>query len=144
MSVDVFLKPKSMGNRDWGSEELIGLVENCFSFKRLYLKAGSKGGLQYHHKKHEIGILISGELIIRLAEGKKLREYKLNAGSAFEFKPGVVHQEEAVTDCVIIEASTPYKNDRVRVEGQYGLDSDNGLPSTNRDEVLQITKDDLS
>lgn len=55
--------------------------------------------------------------------------------ASFHFPPGAVHQEEAVTDCVIIEASTPHFNDRVRVEESYGQIIDGGLQSTTIDEV---------
>jgi hypothetical protein len=54
------------------------------------------------------------------------------------FSPGVVHQEEAITDCVLIEASTPHSNDRVRVEELYGLEFDGGLRSTALDEVVEL------
>jgi len=53
----------------------------------------------------------------------------------FHFPPGAVHQEEAITDCTIIEASTPHFNDRVRVEEKYGVNINGGLPSTTIDEV---------
>ena len=53
------------------------------------------------------------------------------------FYPGLVHQEEALTDCVLIEASTPHFNDRVRVEGKYGVESNGGLPSTTLQEIIE-------
>jgi hypothetical protein len=39
---------------------------------------------------------------------------------------------------VLIEASTPHANDRVRMEDVYGIDAgdDNSLPSTCPDEVI--------
>ena len=40
----------------------------------------------------------------------------LSKGKIFHFPPGVIHQEKALTDVEIIEASTPHFNDRVRVE----------------------------
>jgi hypothetical protein len=48
-----------------------------------------------------------------------------------------VHQTEAITDVVYIEASTPHFNDRVRVEDKYGVESTGGLPSTTIDEVIE-------
>ena len=65
----------------------------------------------------------------------KLKERILKAGESFHFPPNTVHQEEALTDLEIIEASTPHFNDRVRVEEDYGLPFDGGLPSTTEDEV---------
>ena len=131
-----FPKPKDMGYRDWGTETLLAIVPDQFSLKKLVLKAGFKGGLQYHHKKNECGYLISGELIIRFDDGNgNLVEKNISSGDSFHFPPGAVHQEEALTDCVIIEASTPYFNDRVRVEERYGLSNHGGLPSTKIEEV---------
>ena len=46
-----------------------------------------------------------------------------------------MHQEEALTDCIIIEASTPHFNDRVRSEKDYGLIDGRGLPTTLPDEI---------
>ena len=92
--------------------------------------------MQYHHKKNECGYLVSGQMIIRFDDGDgNLSERVINAGDSFHFPPGAVHQEEAVTDCVIIEASTPHFNDRVRVEESYGQIIDGGLQSTTIDEV---------
>jgi len=130
------MAPQDMGHRDWGVEELLVLVPKTFSLKRLMIKAGCKGGLQYHHKKNECGYLVSGQMIIRFDDGDgNLSERVINAGDSFHFPPGAVHQVEAVTDCVIIEASTPHFNDRVRVEESYGQIIDGGLQSTTIDEV---------
>jgi hypothetical protein len=42
----------------------------------------------------------------------------------------------SLSDCVIVEASTPHFNDRVRVEEKYGLPMEGGLPSTKENEVI--------
>ena len=134
-----FPAPKDMGKRDWGTETLLAVVPEKFSLKKLFLKAGYKGGLQYHHKKNECGYLISGTLIVRFDDGNgQIVERMVEPGESFHFPPGAVHQEEAVTDCVIIEASTPYFNDRVRVEELYGLKIEGGLPSTKINEVQKL------
>ena len=102
----------------------------------MEMKKGKKGGLQYHHKKNECGYLLSGSLIIRYDKGNgNLKEKILKHGDCFHFPPGAVHQEEALTDCIVIEASSPHFNDRVRVEEKYGISSKDGLPSTLKKEV---------
>lgn len=134
-----FPEPKSMGERDWGEETLLAVVPGHYSFKHLLLKAGAKGGLQYHHKKEECGYLVSGQMIIRSDAGDgTLREHLIGPGRVFYFPVGSVHQEEAVTDCVILEVSTPFANDRVRVEAEYGLPVGEGLPSTTLEQVEHI------
>ena len=131
-----FPKPKSVGERDWGKEDLLVLVPKKYSFKRMELKAGKHGGLQYHHKKNECGYMVSGELMLKYDDGDgNLVEKIVGPGAVYHFPPGSVHQTLAITDCVIIEASTPHFNDRVRVEEDYGLPFDGGLPSTTEDEV---------
>ena len=132
----LFPKSESMGERDWGSEDLLVLIPKVLSFKKIRYNKGQKGGLQYHHKKNECGYIISGEMLLRYDIGDgKLKERILKAGDWFHFPPKSVHQEEALTDLEIIEASTPHFNDRVRVEKEYGLDDTDGLPSTTEDEV---------
>jgi mannose-6-phosphate isomerase-like protein (cupin superfamily) len=104
--------------------------------KRLKIKAGNKGGLQYHRLKDEVAVMISGNMLIRYDLGDKvLREKIVGPGEVVHFPPGLVHQEEALTDCEIIEASSPHFNDRVRVEEEYGLGEPIGLPTTNQDEI---------
>lgn len=131
-----FPEAESVGARPWGTEELLVLVPGKYMLKRLTVKAGNKGGFQYHRLKDECGTIISGEMIIRYDDGSGgIAEKIVKAGDSFHFPPGVVHQEEALTDCVIIEGSTPHFNDRVRAEGLYGLGESVGLPSTSLDEI---------
>ena len=102
----------------------------------LLIKKGKKGGLQFHRKKNECGIVISGKLkvIFENRKGKLLKKI-LKKGDSFHFPPGAVHQEQAITDCQIIEASTPHFNDRVRVEKKYGLKDETGLKTTRASEI---------
>lgn len=131
-----FPEARTVGPRPWGQEELLVLSSGKYMMKRLTIKAGTKGGLQYHRKKDEAGILISGQMIIRYDDGSGgLVERVINPGDFFHFEPGVVHQEEAITECVVIEASTPDFNDRVRVERLYGLGEHSGLPTTTLEEI---------
>jgi mannose-6-phosphate isomerase len=134
-----FPEPRDMGSRDWGEETLLAVVSGAFTFKRLLLKAGAKGGLQYHHKKEECGLLVRGKLLIRYDDGTgRLVEKVVSEGAVFHFPVGAVHQEEAISDCEIIEVSTPFVNDRVRVEERYGLKSTGGLPSTSIEDVVEL------
>ena len=128
---DLFQQPQSVGARPWGTETLLALVSSKYSVKYLRIKSGNKGGLQYHRLKDEVAVLISGKLLIRFDLGDGvLQERILNSGEAVHFPPMLVHQEEALTDCEIVEASTPHFNDRVRVEERYGFGAPEGLPST--------------
>jgi len=133
---DLFQEAKSVGERPWGTEMLLALVSKKFTVKYLKINKGNKGGLQYHRMKDEVAVLISGKMMIRydLGDGN-LKERIINPGEAVHFPPTLIHQEEALMDCEIIEASTPHFNDRVRVEEQYGLGAPKGLQSTNEEDI---------
>lgn len=131
-----FPKKKLIGRRVWGNEILLALIPKKISFKLLEMKKGSKGGIQYHHKKDECGYVLKGKLLVRFEKQKnRLSEKILKSGDVFYFPKGSIHQEEALTNCIILEASTPYFNDRVRVDERFGKKIE-GLPSTKKNEVV--------
>ena len=47
------------------------------------------------------------------------------------------HQEIALEKCIIIEASSPHLNDRVRVEKFFGM-NEKGLPTTQLNEIIKL------
>lgn len=121
--------PKTL-HRDWGEEIFIA---DCLHYlgKILRMKAGTAGGLQYHVEKDETFHLVSGRAIVRSDNGHgQLQVTMMLPGESYHIPPGAVHQVEAIEDCVYFEASTRHYNDRVRVEGQYGLPEGGGLPTT--------------
>ena len=120
----------SAGERPWGTEEILAVASGQIMMKKLYIKAGSKGGLQYHRKRIEAGYIVSGKMKVRLGLNGVLEERVLSSGDSFLFPTGWVHQEEALEDTIIIECSTPWMNDRVRMEREFGLDDQGGLPTT--------------
>jgi len=61
----------------------------------------------------------------------------LSTSDVFHFPPGAIHQEEAITNCEILEASSPHFNDRVRIDSLYGFFTKSGLPSTLRKSVIK-------
>ncbi len=135
--IPLFPESVSIGKRDWGEENLLVLSSGNYTMKKLSTKAGKKGGIQYHRLKDEANYIISGEMILRYDDGSgNLIEKTVYAGDWFHFPAGCIHQEEAVTDVERIEVSTPHFNDRVRVDENYGLSSDNGLQTTKRSEII--------
>jgi quercetin dioxygenase-like cupin family protein len=90
--------------------------------KVLHINAGQALSVQYHEKKDETIFLLKGEMIYRVgvASGGELKEISLKAGESFRNEPGTVHQMEAVTDCDVLEASTPHLDDVVRLKDRYG------------------------
>ena len=128
---------KDMGERIWGKEKLLVHAEKKYTMKKLFIKRGQKGGLQYHRLKDEAAFVLSGQILLRFeAEDGSLEQREFGPGDFFHFPPGSVHQEEALPDVVLIEVSTSHFNDRVRVEKEFGLDPGDGLPTTTLDEIL--------
>ena len=83
----VFPKPEDLGPRPWGVETLLALAPGKFSFKKLEMKAGTKGGLQFHQLKDEIAILLSGRMIVRFDSGSgHLVKELSNLENAFTFR----------------------------------------------------------
>ena len=89
--------------------------------KVLHINAGESLSLQYHEVKDETIFLFSGEM--RFWAGTSLEtlvEIRLEAGEAFRVLPETIHRMQAVTDCDVMEASTPHLDDVVRLEDRYG------------------------
>lgn len=137
---EIFTQGEPLGERVWGEEISLYNCPSFFTFKLLKINKGQKGGLQYHRKKDEVTYIVSGELLIRfdLEDGEGLQEHIMRAGEWCRFPTGMVHQEVALTDVVRIEASSPYLNDRVRVESKYGVSDVEGLQTTTEDEIIKI------
>ena len=134
-----FPKAESVGDREWGEEILLVISEGKFTMKKLKIKKGFSGGLQYHRKKDEAAYIISGSLLATYEnEYGLLVEKTLEKDSWLHFPNGSIHKETALTDVELIEVSTPHFNDRVRVEEDFGLDpsSTSGLPTTREEDII--------
>jgi mannose-6-phosphate isomerase-like protein (cupin superfamily) len=105
--------------KPWGHETIWALTD-AYVGKILHINAGEALSVQYHTVKDETVYLLSGELIYRVWDGDEPRNVDLQLGDAFRITPGTVHQMEAVTDCDILEVSTPHLDDVVRLKDRYG------------------------
>ena len=106
--------------KPWG-HELIWANTDRYVGKVLHIKAGEALSLQYHERKDETIHVLSGEMVFWVGEDEKdLQEVKLAEGESFRVRPGTRHRMEAVTDCDLLEASTPDLDDVVRLEDRYG------------------------
>lgn len=115
-----FDRPKRV-EKPWGHELWWAQTERYVG-KLLHVKAGHQLSLQFHERKDETIHLWSGELRLALDErdGQGLAEHVMRVGDSYRVKPGVVHRMIAVTDCDILEVSTPEVEDVVRLEDSYG------------------------
>tara|TARA_E500000178_G_C17028343_1_gene759189 strand:+ start:2907 stop:3812 length:906 start_codon:yes stop_codon:yes gene_type:complete len=124
-------QPRSMGHREWGEETLLMLSSGNYMVKRIILKAGYRGGLQYHRVKDETAVIIKGKMTVRhLSRGGTLGSIDVGPGDCLRFPPYAIHQEIAHSDVEIIECSNPVVNDRVHCESCFDEEESGGLPTT--------------
>ena len=112
--VDVVKVPKP-----WGHETIWALSDRYVG-KILHINAGQELSVQYHNKKDETVHLLSGEISYRVKTNDLLEDMRLRVGESFRITPGTVHQMVAVTDCDVLEVSTPELDDVVRLSDKYG------------------------
>ncbi len=125
-----FFKPRDLGPRDWGTETLM-IETDAYIGKVLAMRAGTAGGLQYHQRKMESFVLIKGTAEIDYDDGTGTLVTSSLDRVVVHVPPGATHRVRALTDCTLIEWSTPVFNDRVRCETEYGEpEATNGLPTT--------------
>ena len=105
--------------KPWGHETIWAHTDRYVG-KVLHIKAGHALSVQYHNRKDETIHLLSGEMIYRVQKDGVLTDMRLRAGESFRNEPGTIHQMEAVTDCDVLEASTPDLDDVVRLSDRYG------------------------
>ena len=105
--------------KPWGHETIWAHTDRYVG-KVLHIKAGHALSVQYHNRKDETVHLLSGELVYRVQMGDALEDMRLKAGESFRITPGTIHQMEAVTDCDVLEVSTPELDDVVRLSDRYG------------------------
>lgn len=107
--------------KPWG-HEIIWAHTDRYVGKILHIRAGHALSVQYHTRKDETVYLLAGDLKywVRLEGETELRDMRLGVGDAFRITPGTVHYMEAVTDCDVLEASTPDLDDVVRLSDRYG------------------------
>lgn len=116
VGVDTVPKP-------WGYEKIWARTDRYVG-KILHINAGCELSVQFHRKKDETIHLLSGEIVYRVARNAAdeslLEDVRLRIGESFRITPGTIHQMVAVTDCDVLEVSTPELDDIVRLSDKYG------------------------
>jgi mannose-6-phosphate isomerase-like protein (cupin superfamily) len=113
-----FDRPKRV-EKPWGHEIWWAQTEKYVG-KLLHVKAGHQLSLQFHRQKDETIHLWSGDLTLVLDEGQGLAEHRMRPGESYRVRPFTRHRMVAMTDCDILEVSTPEVDDVVRLEDAYG------------------------
>ena len=107
--------------KPWGWE-LIWAEADQYVGKLLFIRAGEALSLQYHELKHESWLVHEGRARLELgqADAGELETLEVGPGDALRYPPGTLHRVTAAEDTLILEVSTPYLDDVVRVEDRYG------------------------
>ncbi len=106
--------------KPWGWEIHFVPDNKPYMGKILHVNAGARLSLQYHDKKEESWWLISGKAKLLIDDAKgDLEEIELKPGSGYSSQAGQRHRLVGVTDCDIIEVSTPEVGTTYRLEDDY-------------------------
>jgi mannose-6-phosphate isomerase len=107
-------------SKPWGHETIWARTDRYVG-KILHINAGQELSVQYHNKKDETVHLLSGKLVYRVqSDADLLEDVQLKLGESFRITPGTIHQIVALTDCDVLEVSTPELDDVVRLSDRYG------------------------
>jgi mannose-6-phosphate isomerase len=116
-----WVQPVQRVDKPWGHEEVFALVEGRYCGKALHVTAGHALSLQYHERKDEVIAVQSGRATLEVGESEDaLETIELEPGERVHLPAGVRHRITAVTDVVLLEASTTELDDVVRLEDRYG------------------------
>ena len=106
-------------NKPWG-HEIIWSHCNKFVGKILCINKGERLSRQYHIKKEETILVLTGTLLLEVGMGETLQQIDLKKGQSFHVTPNTIHRFCAVYgDVELAEVSTPELEDVVRLEDDY-------------------------
>jgi quercetin dioxygenase-like cupin family protein len=106
--------------KPWGYE-LVFAHTSQYVGKILHVDAGQALSLQYHEVKDETLYLAAGEMELIVQEGDEMVSRRLTDGDSYHIPPHTKHRMVAGPEgCDILEVSTPFLEDVVRLEDRYG------------------------
>ncbi len=115
--------------KPWGKEIWINHPLQNFSLKEIHINAGTKTSLQYHQYKTETNLIFQGtsKLYFKSNPQKQndaitaddLGEMILNQGDVMHVTPNHIHRLEAMTELILLEASTNHLDDVIRIQDDF-------------------------
>ena len=105
--------------KPWGYEVLWAETDKYVG-KILFIKKGNRLSYQYHEIKEESFYLAQGVMEFEYENQGNRKQQTLNAGDNFHIPPLMKHRMIAKEDCTVFEVSTPFLDDLVRLEDEYG------------------------
>jgi mannose-6-phosphate isomerase-like protein (cupin superfamily) len=108
-------------DKPWGWELLWTPADLPYVGKVLHIQRGRRLSLQVHEEKTESWFLIQGRARVIWEDDRgKLEECELQAGLGYTCERGRKHRLVGITDCYIVEVSTPEVGVTLRLEDDYG------------------------
>jgi mannose-6-phosphate isomerase-like protein (cupin superfamily) len=113
-------RPARFVDKPWGHEEIFAHTDRYVG-KLLVIRAGEALSLQYHERKEETLRMLEGTLRFTAGQDRDhLEDFEMGPGEVFHVSPGLLHRMVAITDCTMLEVSTPELDDVVRLDDRYG------------------------
>ena len=116
--------------KPWGHELWINGQHPNYALKEISIRAGNKTSLQYHRQKQETNVLFHGAARLHFKNDSRVPNDEVGTGnlgfvdvqavSAIDVVPLVIHRLEALTDVLLYEVSTPHLDDVVRIQDDAG------------------------
>lgn len=106
--------------KPWGYELILTPEDAPYAMKIIHINEGARLSLQAHDKKTESWTVLSGKpgVIIENSDGE-LVQIELEPGKGYTTQLGQRHRLIGLTDCDVLEASTPEMGVTLRLEDDY-------------------------
>ncbi len=106
--------------KPWGYEIIFTTPDLPYTGKIIHVNAGKRLSLQVHDKKQESWQILHGRgKVIWENSSGELIETELEVGQGYTCKIGQRHRLAGITDCDILEVSTPELGTTYRLEDDY-------------------------
>jgi mannose-6-phosphate isomerase len=107
-------------DKPWGYELHWVPADAPYMGKIIHINAGARLSLQLHDQKQESWLLVDGRAaVIWENTAGELIETELQLGKGYSTKLGQRHRLTGITDCDIVEVSTPELGTTWRLEDDY-------------------------
>lgn len=106
--------------KPWGHEIIFAPADVTYTGKIMVVNAGGRWSIHYHDSKLETLMLFSGKALLWLVDKEgNTEKIPMEEKKGYTIPVNQIHRFEAITDCVVIEASEPEKGTTVRIEDDF-------------------------
>jgi mannose-6-phosphate isomerase-like protein (cupin superfamily) len=107
--------------KPWGHEIIFTPSELPYTGKIIHINEGKRLSLQVHDKKQESWYLLNGrgKVIWENRDGELIETELISGQGGYTCKIGQRHRLAGITDCDILEVSTPEIGTTYRIEDDY-------------------------